>query len=147
MKEIERKFLVDIDRWNSIEKPEPTHIIQAYLDRAEDHVTRIRIKGKQAFLTIKGSNTGITRSEFEFEIPVTEAQEMIALFCPKVIEKRRFEIQVSTHLWEVDEFINPRAGLVLAEIELSSENESFTSPDWIAKEVSHDPSYYNSTML
>lgn len=147
MKEIERKFLVDKSKWNALEKPEPKHIIQGYLFRSDELVGRVRIKNKRAFLTIKSKNTGIVRSEFEYEIPVEDGLELLEQFCPKRIEKFRYEIPFGDFVWEVDEFKKPKTGLILAEIELPHENTYFPMPDWVLEEVSHDPQYFNSNML
>ena len=147
MKEIERKFLVDKKKWTAIAKPEPILIIQGYISKTESNVVRIRTKDQKAYLTIKSATVGISRNEYEYEVPINEAQEMIQQFCPKYIQKNRYEIPFSKHLWEVDEFILPNKGLLLAEIELKSEHEQFSLPDWLGKEVSHDPSYFNSNML
>lgn len=147
MKEIERKFLVNPSKWEQVEKPKPYSIVQGYLFRSEELVGRVRIKNTKAFFTLKGKNTGITRNEFEYEIPLEDAKELLAQFCPKRIEKNRYEIVSGNFIWEVDEFINPHPGLLLAEIELKNENDSFPFPDWVSEEVSHNPAYFNSNML
>jgi CYTH domain-containing protein len=98
-------------------------------------------------LTIKGATVGISRNEFEYEIPVEEAEEMIRLFAEKTISKDRYEIKVGNHLWEVDEFHGNLEGLLLAEIELSNENEAFEQPIWATEDVSTDVNYYNSKLI
>jgi len=108
---------------------------------------RVRIKGSKGFLTIKGATIGISRSEFEYEIPLVEAQEMIDLFAEKTIEKLRYEIQIGNHLWEIDEFHGKLEGLLLAEIELESENEVFEKPIWTLKDVSTDINYFNAKLI
>jgi CYTH domain-containing protein len=108
---------------------------------------RVRTKGVKGFLTIKGPTIGISRAEYEYEIPVHEAEELIQQFAVQYIEKVRYEITVGNHVWEVDEFYGKHAGLMLAEIELSSEDELFEHPEWVTIEVSHDTSYFNSNLI
>lgn len=145
--EIERKYLVDKQKWLGIQKPEPKLIVQAYLVNTPAKTVRVRIKGSKGFLTIKGPTESYTRSEFEYEIPVTDARQLIDQFAEKVIEKHRYEIQIENHIWEVDEFHGKLEGLLLAEIELNSEDETFTKPLWIGEEVSHDPEYFNAKLI
>lgn len=145
--EIERKFLVDRKGWEGLKKPEPKLIVQAYLINTPDKTVRVRIKGTKGFLTIKGATTGISRSEFEYEIPLEDARQLIEQFAEKVIEKHRYEIPFGNHTWEIDEFHGKLEGLILAEIELNSEDEPFTKPLWIAEEVSHDPEYFNAKLI
>lgn len=145
--EIERKFLVNAALWDQLEKPLPVRIQQAYLSNDTNCTVRIRTKGSRGFLTIKGKSVGISRSEYEYEIPLEEAKKMIDEFCPKVLSKDRYEIQVENHLWEVDIFHGKLAPLIMAEIELSNEDESFELPNWIEKEVSEDVTYYNSKLI
>lgn len=145
--EIERKFLVDSAAWEALDKPVPTLIIQAYLQRSVDKTIRVRIAGSKGWLTIKGKTTGISRSEFEYEIPLEEAKELIALFAEKTIEKFRYELTIGKHLWEVDEFQGKLKGLLIAEIELNAEDEVFESPHWVEKEVSHDARYFNAVLI
>lgn len=145
--EIERKFLVDADQWSLVKPNKGTLIIQGYLSKSVDLTTRVRIKGSQGYITIKGATENISRLEFEYEIPVNEAKEMLDKLCLKKIEKTRYEIEVKGFIWEVDEFHTPKEGLILAEIELSNEDEIFFRPKWVLKEVSGQPQYYNSNML
>ncbi len=145
--EIERKFLVKEQLWQGIEKPSPSRIAQAYLVNSAEKTVRIRIKGTKGFLTIKGPTQGISRAEFEYEIPLKDADELISTFAEKVIEKFRYEISFKNHLWEVDVFTGKLEGLYLAEIELNSEDEHFELPDWVGEEVSTDPNYYNSNLI
>lgn len=121
--EIERKFLVDIDLWNAIKPDNGTTIVQGYLSKSMDLTARIRTKGDQGFITIKGATENVSRLEYEYEIPINEAKEMLDKFCLKKIEKTRYEIDFKGFTWEVDEFLTPMEGLILAEIELSSEDE------------------------
>ena len=144
--EIERKFLVNKSKWGPSEKG--AYIKQIYLLNLPDKTIRLRIKGKQAFLTIKTGNTGITRKEFEYEIPHNDAFEIINEFNSlESIEKTRFLIEYMGSQWEVDVFHGQNEGLILAEIELKSESETFSKPDWLGTEVSLDPKYYNANLI
>lgn len=145
--EIERKFLVKENLWKALVKPEPIRIVQAYLSDDAHCTVRVRIKGEKGFVTIKGKTVGISRSEYEYEIPLADANAMIAEFCQKQLSKERYEIQIGKHTWEVDVFHGKLAPLVVAEIELASEDESFELPDWVGEEVSDDPAYYNSKLI
>ena len=145
--EIERKFLVKKQLWEAFEKPSPNRIVQAYLLNSAEKTVRIRIKGTKGYLTIKGPTHGISRAEFEYEIPLKDADELISTFAEKVIEKFRYEISYKNHLWEVDVFTGKLDGLYLAEIELNSEDEHFELPEWLGEEVSTDPNYYNSNLI
>jgi adenylate cyclase len=145
MIEIERKFLVSSDAFKSFALRK-NHIAQGYLNSNPERTVRVRIKGEKGFLTIKGKSneSGLSRFEWEKEITVTEAQELLALCKKGVIEKTRYEIPLGHHLFEVDEFHGENEGLIIAEVELQSENEIFEKPNWLGKEVSHDERYYNS---
>ena len=141
-KEIERKFLVDQDLL-------PKNIIgeeyiQAYIAINDQGIVRIRIKGSIALLTIKTSEKGMTRNEFEYEVPLEDAKSLVELFNDKIIYKTRYKITIDKKLWEVDEFHKENKGLWLAEIELESENELFSLPEWIKKEVTGDHKYFNA---
>lgn len=145
--EIERKFLVK----GEFKSKAFTHwrIVQGYLSSVPKRVVRIRIKGEQAYLTVKStvSGNGLTRYEWEKEIPVKDAEEMLT-FCEKdIIEKTRYLVQVGNHVFEVDEFYGTNEGLLMAEVELQSEDEEFEKPDWLGKEVTHDIRYYNSMLV
>ncbi len=140
--EIERKFLVDIRKWKPTDRG--TRLVQAYLSIEPNPTVRVRIAGEKAFLTIKGRTKTISRPEFEYEIPVDEAQEMMKLAISNPVEKIRYEIMIEGFLWEVDVFSEKNEGLVIAEIELESEDQSFPRPDWLLTEVSGDRRYYNS---
>jgi adenylate cyclase len=135
--EIERKFLVRGDGW----KPGPPGALQrqGYLS-VEDPTVRVRIEGDRATLTVKGAQRGLTRAEFEYEIPLADAEEMFAL-CPFAVEKTRYLRDLDGRRWEVDVFHGANDGLVIAEIELEREDESFVLPPWIGAEVSRDPRY------
>lgn len=145
--EIERKFLVDKVLWALQAKPAGQKIIQAYLVNTPEKTIRVRTKGTKGYLTIKGTTVGISRAEYEYEIPVHEAEELIQQFAMKCIEKVRYEITVGKHVWEVDEFYGKLAGLMLAEIELSAEDEAFERPEWVTLEVSEDVNYFNSNLI
>lgn len=145
--EIERKFLVDKLEWEKVTKPLPKRIVQAYILNTPEKTVRVRIKGEKGYLTIKGATVGISRSEFEYEIPLIEAQEMIDLFAEKVIEKFRYEITVGKHLWEIDQFLGKLEGLLIAEIELTSEEEQFEKPIWALDDVSTDINYFNAKLI
>lgn len=147
MNEIEYKFLVDHERWASVEKPEPTLIVQAYISRGVDTTVRVRIRGDRGYLTIKGKTEGIRRSEFEYDIPVEDAEAMIAQFTDKHIRKYRYEVIFDHKVWEVDEFHGALSGLIMAELEVESEDEVFTKPNWVTTDVSHDPNYFNAVLI
>ncbi len=145
MVEIERKFLVTSDAF--IAAAFSKHgIAQGYLNSNPERTVRVRIKGESGFLTIKGksSASGMTRFEWETEISLIEAKPLLALCEEGVIHKIRYEIKVGKHIFEVDVFSGENQGLILAEIELSSEAESFTKPDWLGEEVTNDIRYYNA---
>ena len=147
MEEIEYKYLVDKAKWNALEKPKGELIVQGFLHNSKECVVRIRIKGSKGFLTIKGETKGITRKEFEYEIPVAEAQDIIDSFISKSIRKIRYEIPFESHTWEVDVFEGALDGLIIAELEVESESEEFQLPDWVTEDVSHDPNYYNAVLI
>lgn len=142
--EIERKFLVVSDKWSQLVKPLCEEFRQGYLVSTPEKTIRVRITPKTAFLTIKGKSTGISRSEFEYEIPISEAIELLEQFSISELRKVRYKVKHDKHLWEVDEFLGKHKGLVLAEIELKDEDEPFSIPDWVGQEVSGDERYYNS---
>ena len=140
--EIERKFLVDTDQWKPI--GEGTRMEQAYLSVFPSPTVRIRIAGEKAFLTIKGPSKTLIRPEFEYEVPVTDANEILNLAVSESVEKIRYKFMYEGFLWEIDVFSGKNTGLVLAEIELESEDQIFPLPDWILDEVTGDERYYNS---
>ncbi len=147
MLEIERKFLVIESLWKKQVKKGYAEITQGYLLNSVEKSVRIRIKNDRSFLTIKGPTTGISRAEYEYEIPFSEGKEMIASLNLKVLTKKRYEIRFEHKLWEVDVFENELDGLILAEIELESEDEKFVLPDWVGEEVSHDVQYFNTNLI
>jgi len=143
--EIERKFLVKGDAWRT---GAGTRIRQGYLRNQIEGVVRVRTKGERAYLTIKGNTTGITRLEFEYQIPVEEADQILDELCIKpLIEKIRYVITAGGFKWEIDEFLGENSGLIVAEIELEAENQSFPKPDWLGREVSDDFRYHNANLV
>lgn len=147
MNEIEYKFLVDHEIWSKLEKPAPELIVQGYISKSVESTVRVRIKGDKGFLTIKGKTEGIRRPEFEYEIPVQDAESMIDLFTDKHIRKHRYEVIVAGKTWEVDEFHGPLEGLILAELEVESEEEEFEKPTWVTDDVSMDSNYFNAVLI
>ena len=144
--EIERKFLVDLARWQKPEKG--VRIKQGYLVRHEGLSLRLRLADDKAFLTIKGASKGISRSEFEYEIPPEDLEAMFAEFgSGKYISKVRYYEQVGDHRWEIDIFEEANTGLAVAEIELEHEDEVFEMPSWVTEEVSDDPRYRNAYLV
>ena len=143
-KEIEMKFLVDIGKLPTLPKG---HIMKQGYVPTQGITVRARISNDQAFLTLKGRATGLSRSEFEYTIPVEDAQHILNELCAHpLIEKTRYLIPYEGHTWELDIFEGHNQGLVVAEIELSHEDESFKKPDWITKEVSYDTKYRNANL-
>lgn len=141
--EIERKFLVVSDEWRSTPS---VYFCQGYLNRSKERTVRIRVAGEQGFLTIKGATSGVSRAEFEYEIPLADAKQLFTLCDGPLIEKYRRKINHEGMVWEVDEFLGDNSGLVVAEIELGSEGQVFAKPDWLGEEVTHDARYYNSNL-
>ena len=144
--EIERKYLIKKDKWNASLAKDGVQYRQGYILTDPSKTIRVRLAGEQGYLTIKGLTVGATRPEFEYEIPKQDAIALLDNFCPATINKVRYKIQFDSHLWEIDEFSGDNAGLIVAEIELASEDESFTLPDWIDKEVTAEDKYYNSNL-
>jgi len=145
MLEIERKFLVKSDNFKAVAFAK-NQIAQGYLNSHPERTVRIRIKGESGFLTIKGkgNESGVSRLEWETEIPLTEAKSLIKLCENGVIDKIRYEVKAGNHIFEVDEFFGDNEGLVVAEIELQSEDEGFEKPEWLGQEVTNDERYYNA---
>ncbi|MDD2799265.1 MAG: CYTH domain-containing protein [Bacteroidales bacterium] len=144
--EIERKFLVNSDAYKR--EAEGVYYRQNYLSNNESGVVRVRIAGDKGYLTIKGKSVGISRSEFEYEIPLDDAEVMLDNLCTlPEIEKVRYRVSFGGFVWEVDEFSGKNEGLVVAEIELPTEDTVFEKPDWVGEEVSDDARYYNSNLL
>lgn len=144
--EIERKYLLADLTWRSGGFPS-AEIRQGYFSRGEDYSLRVRIQGCKALLTIKGKPAGITRKEFEYEIPLSDAQELLQEFCQsRIIEKTRYYIPYAGFTWEVDEYRGANLGLLTAEIELPHEQTEFAKPAWLGREVSNDPRYSNQSL-
>ena len=147
MIEIERKFLVISNDFKS-EAFKNDIIMQGYLNSHSERTIRIRTKGENAFITIKGksSESGLSRFEWEKEIPLNEAMELFKLCEPGTIEKIRYYVKAGTHVFEIDEFTGDNSGLIIAEVELVSEEDSFEIPNWLGKEVTGENKYYNSQL-
>lgn len=145
--EIERKFLVKGDFKNLAKKE--TRITQGYLSSVPERTVRVRVKGDKGFITIKGigNESGASRYEWEKEIPTEEVKELLKICEPGVIDKTRFLVEAGEHTYEVDEFYGENEGLIVAEVELSSEDEKFTKPEWLGEEVTGDVKYYNSMLM
>ena len=145
--EIERKFLVK-GEFKTLAKKE-TRITQGYLSSVPERTVRVRLKGEKGFITIKGigNESGASRYEWEKEIPTDEVKELLKICEPGVIDKTRFLVEAGEHTYEVDEFYGNNEGLVVAEVELISEDESFDKPEWLGEEVTGDVKYYNSMLM
>jgi adenylate cyclase len=145
-KEIERKFLVNGVDWKTLAKG--TSYRQGYLSSVKERTVRVRTIDDKGFLTVKGITMGATRSEFEYEIPAADADAMLTDLCEKpLIEKNRYKIHAGPHVWEIDEFFGENQGLIVAEVELTSEEEALKKPGWIGAEVTGDPRYFNSNLI
>lgn len=144
--EIEHKFLLRDERWRQ-QTTRSVRMRQGYLTSDERCSVRVRVAGDQGFLNVKSGTLGIQRSEYEYPIPLAEAEEILDTLCEKpVLEKTRHYVPVGEHCWEVDEFAGANAGLIVAEVELSRPDEPFERPDWAGEDVSGDPRYYNSRL-
>ena len=145
-KEIERKFLVTGSEWKALAPG--TVYRQGYLSTVKERTVRVRTVGEKGFLTIKGVTTGVSRSEFEYEVPAADADAMLDALCERpLIEKTRYRIPLGAHVWEVDEFHGDNEGLVVAEVELGSADEKPELPAWVGEDVSSDPRYFNSNLV
>ncbi|MGB5300452.1 MAG: CYTH domain-containing protein [Thiogranum sp.] len=143
--EIERKFLVKEGSWR--EAAAETYR-QGYLSTVKERTVRVRTIGDKGYLTVKGISVGASRLEFEYEIPVADAEELLDSLCEKpLIEKNRYKLDHGGLTWEVDVFFGDNQGLVVAEVELQSENQVFEKPDWVTEEVTHDPRYFNANLI
>jgi CYTH domain-containing protein len=144
--EIERKFLVKGDAWRALAKG--TTYRQGYLNSAKERTVRVRTAEDKAFLTIKGLTLGATRAEYEYAIPFDEGKAMLDALAEKpLIEKKRYKIPAGDLTWEIDEFLGDNAGLILAEVELKSEDQAFDRPAWLGDEVTGDTRYYNANLI
>ena len=145
--EIERKFLLKNDNWRE-QVQSSTIIRQGYLAPLDTSSVRVRIDGDHANINIKSATIGISRLEYEYEIPMHDALEMLDKLCPKPqVHKTRHKVAIANHVWEIDEFYDENEQLVVAEIELTAENEAFETPEWVGDEVSNDPRYYNVNLV
>jgi len=144
--EIERKFLLTGDAWRKL--AEGTHYRQGYLNSVKERTVRVRTINDKGFLTIKGITVGATRVEYEYEIPKNECNAMLDDLAEKpIIEKSRSKVDYEGFIWEIDEFFGENQGLIVAEIELESEDQAFDKPEWVGEEVSGDPRYFNSSLI
>jgi adenylate cyclase len=144
--EIEHKYLVKADLWKDIAPEKSVDIRQAYLLTDPDKTIRVRTKGVKGYITIKGRTVGASRPEYEYEIPIADANELIDKFCSSLIEKTRHLITHNNKTWEVDAFNGSNEGLIVAEIELTSEDEKYSLPDWVDKNVTDDVRYANANL-
>ncbi|MTJ92155.1 MAG: CYTH domain-containing protein [Desulfovibrio sp.] len=145
-KEIERKFLINGDDWRAL--AQGTMYRQGYLNSAKERTVRVRTVGDRAFLTIKGITVGATRAEYEYEIPFGDCNALLDNLAEKpLIEKKRYKIKQGEFVWEIDEFFGDNQGLIVAEIELVSEDQVFNKPQWVGEEVTGDPRYFNSNLI
>ena len=143
--EIERKFLVKGNAWRSL-VPGVAYC-QGYIASVEGRTVRVRVVGEQGYLTIKGPTVGITRAEFEYPIPLNDAMELLTTLCtPPLIRKKRYTIAQADLVWEVDEFESENQGLIVAEVELTDAHQTIALPEWIDREVSDDPRYFNANL-
>ncbi|HEB97183.1 MAG TPA: CYTH domain-containing protein [Sedimenticola thiotaurini] len=145
--EIERKFLVTGDGWRD-QVIGQDRLKQGYLCNRENATVRVRVGGGRALLNIKSATTGIRRAEYEYEIPLQEGEELLRTMARQpVIDKTRYRVRHGGHVWELDVFEGANRGLVIAEVELASEDEPFERPEWAGEEVSGDPRYYNASLI
>lgn len=142
--EIEHKYLVRKDLWYAIQKPQGVSIRQGYLHTDSNITIRVRTAGEDAFITIKGPSLNATRAEFEYPIPVKDAEELMQLCTLPLIDKIRYHLECAGKKWVVDEFFGDNEGLIMAEIELIFAEEKYEIPAWVGEDVTHDPRYYNS---
>ena len=146
-KEIERKFIVKKDIWEKFQKPAPTFIRQGYLLITDETTIRVRFTETKGTITIKGKQKGISRDEYEYEIPLDEAKEIFENHCQKTLFKNRYKILIGSMVWEVDEYINNLSGLIIAEVELVHENQTIdVLPEWIGDEVTSDIKFSNAIL-
>ena len=143
-KEIERKFLVKNDTWRDASG---TRYRQGYLSSVKERTVRVRTIEDKGYLTIKGIAVGATRLEFEYEIPRDDADTLLGMCEQPLIEKKRYKIQYEGFVWEVDEFFGDNQGLIIAELELESEDQQFPRPDWVGEEVTGDSRYFNANLI
>ena len=144
--EIERKFLLTGDGWRAL--GQPVLLRQGYLSTDPERTVRVRVEGEGAVITIKSKSVGATRGEWEYPLPLADANDLLERVCQQpIIEKYRSRIAFGGNTWEVDEFLGANQGLLFAEIELGAEDQAFDKPDWIGAEVTHDRRYFNSSLM
>jgi adenylate cyclase len=144
--EIERKFLLKDDRWKKLATG--VRYRQGFLSTEPERTVRVRVAGSSGWLTIKGLSVGARREEFEYSIPIADAERMLDTLCKRpLIEKTRYTLRVGTHTWEIDVFEGENEGLVVAEVELGTEDEELERPEWLGEEVTDDPRYFNSNLV
>ncbi len=144
-KEIERKYLVKGTAWQTLAKE--TVYRQGYLSTVQERTVRVRTIEDKGYLTIKGISVGATRTEYEYQIPVEDANAMLDELCEHpIIEKKRYVLEYEGLIWEIDEFAGVNRGLIIAEVELSDENQKVVLPNWVGEEVTGDPKYFNSNL-
>lgn len=144
--EIERKFLLKNDEWRKLTKG--VLYRQGYLSTAPERTVRVRVVGEKAYFTVKGLTKGLTRVEFEYEIPLEDANQLLDELCQRpIIEKLRHKLDFAGFTWEIDEYLGENQGLTIAEVELDSENQAFELPSWVGKDVSDEPKYYNANLV
>ncbi|WP_207512433.1 CYTH domain-containing protein [Longitalea luteola] len=144
--EIERKFLVNKEKWNQVVKAQRSLFRQGYMVSDPEKTIRVRLTDAAGYLTIKGRTVGASKPEYEYAIPREDAEQLLDMFCSSEISKIRNFITHDGKLWEVDEFLGENEGLIVAEIELDDERETFSLPDWIDREVTHEKKYSNSNL-
>jgi len=144
--EIEHKYLVDLELWSEIVPDRSVQMSQAYMKTDGHKTIRVRTTNSTAFLTIKGKTTGFSRSEFEYEIPLKDGRELMEEFCDQIVEKIRHYIVYEGKVWEVDQFSGKNEGLIVAEIELETEDEEYSLPPWIGKNVTAEGKYTNASL-
>ncbi len=142
--EIERKFLVKEGSWRN---EKGTEYRQGYLNSAKERIVRVRTIDDKGYLTVKGLTVGATRMEFEYEIPRRDADAMLDICEKPLIEKTRYKVEAGGFVWEIDVFLGENQGLIVAEVELESEDQKFLKPDWVGEEVTGDPRYFNSNLI
>ena len=145
--EIEHKYLVKMELWKKVVPNESKPVKQGYVSSSPVSSVRVRVMGDKGYVTIKGKSTNASRLEYEYEIPLTEAEEMLSAFCSNDIIKTRHYVKYGAHTWEVDEFHGLNSGLIVAEIELSSTEEKYELPDWIDINVTSDKRYTNANLV
>ena len=145
-KEIERKFLVRGDSWRA--GAHGKRYRQGYLSTVKERTVRVRVAGDQGYITIKGITVGAARAEYEYEIPLADANQMLDTLCERpIVEKTRYRIPQDDIVWEIDEFAGDNRGLIVAEVELKDEHQNYPKPDWLGEEVTGDPRYFNANLV